>query len=327
MPGDIKIVRRVPAYKYVAEGIAYCICFASLDSFLCAKSYSLNFVYILQTGPKSHLFVPKAVTDNMHPNKKQRTERRPIFDPVALKTTAQGSSLSNPPSVAGSVPNLKTAEKAPAAEDEFDVDAVSDGESCDSDTQISTNNNNSNNNDTYNDVSSSNPSENSGSDADDSLDDILNQSGPGPSKKRKRNDPKAFALSMNKILGSHLTTKSRSDPVLVRSKAKAQVVDENKLEAKARRVLAAQKRLELEKGRVRDVLPKGNGGEASRVLEKEKALRKIAQRGVVKLFNAVRAAQVQQEEAQAEVRKKGFVGLGNREQKGGSLPRDVLISP
>lgn len=263
-----------------------------------------------------------AMTKHMHPNKKQRTERLPALNPVALKTTIQNPIPSSPLSVAKGEPNLEITEKAPTAEHEFNVDAISDGTSSEGGTRIKDNNNNSNN-DTYDNASSSDPNESSGSDADDSLDDILNQNGSGPSKKRKRNDPKAFALSMNKILGSHLTTKSRSDPVLVRSKAKAQVVDENKLEAKARRVLVAQRRLELEKGRVRDVLPRVDNGEVSVVLEREKALRKIAQRGVVKLFNAVRAAQVQQEEAQAEVRTKGFVGLGNREQKGGSL----ILSP
>lgn len=264
------------------------------------------------------------MADHMHSNKKQCTEQRPIPNLVALKTITQNPDLSRLPSPTQGESGLKVTKKTPTAKDGFDIDAVSDGTSSDCDTKINTKNKNSSN-DTYDDVSSSDSNGSSDSDADDSLDDILNQSESGPSKKRKRNDPKTFALSMNKILGSHLTTKSRSDPVLVRSKAKAQVVDENKLEAKARRVLAAQKRLELEKGRVREVLPKGNDGEASRVLEREKALRKTAQRGVVKLFNAVRAAQVQQEEAQAEVRKKGFVGLGNREQKGEILPSTGVI--
>lgn len=87
---------------------------------------------------------------------------------------------------------------------------------------------------------------------------------------------------------------------------------------------------ELEKGRVRDVLGTNGGftdGEdggrnAADVREQEKRLRKTAQKGVIKLFNAVRAAQVKGEEAMRmggaagrkkerveEMSKKGFLAL------------------
>ena len=59
----------------------------------------------------------------------------------------------------------------------------------------------------------------------------------------------------------------------------------------------------------------GANGSAAMVAEQEKRLRKTAQRGVVKLFNAVRAAQVKGEEAAREARKKGVVGAGRREEK------------
>jgi hypothetical protein len=49
--------------------------------------------------------------------------------------------------------------------------------------------------------------------------------------------------------------------------------------------------------------------------EIEKRLRKTAQRGVVKLFNAVRAAQIKGEEAARKARTKGVVGQGRREEK------------
>lgn len=63
--------------------------------------------------------------------------------------------------------------------------------------------------------------------------------------------------------------------------------------------------MELEKGRVKDVLlgtdAVGGGaegeGSVGEMMEQERRLRKTAQRGVVKLFNAVRAAQVKGEEA------------------------------
>ena len=54
---------------------------------------------------------------------------------------------------------------------------------------------------------------------------------------------------------------------------------------------------------------------AAEIAEQERRLRKTAQRGVVKLFNAVRAAQVKAEEAAREVKSKGVVGVGRREEK------------
>lgn len=92
------------------------------------------------------------------------------------------------------------------------------------------------------------------------------------------------------------------------------------MEAKAKRKLKEEKKSSLEKGRVRDVLlgtdaPKtgaegvgregkgaGVGESVGDMQEQEKRLRKTAQRGVVKLFNAVRAAQVKGEEAARERR-------------------------
>lgn len=150
---------------------------------------------------------------------------------------------------------------------------------------------------------------------------------PNLIKKRKRNDPEAFATSMSKILGSKLTTSKRSDPVLSRSATAIQTSKEiidQALEKKARSKLRSEKREALDKGRVKDVLgastafDAANGKDVPSVqetMELEKRLRKTAQRGVVKLFNAVRAAQVKGEEAAKEARAKGLVGQGRREEK------------
>ncbi|KAI9829655.1 MAG: hypothetical protein M1819_006026 [Sarea resinae] len=145
-------------------------------------------------------------------------------------------------------------------------------------------------------------------------------------RKRKRNDPDAFATSMSKILGSKLSTSKRVDPVLARSKSAAvasQELQDSRLEAKARHKLREEKRAEMDKGRVRDVLGLedaivGSDGQAVSVgqtLELEKRLKKTAQRGVIKLFNAVRAAQVKAEEAAREARKSGTVGMGRKEER------------
>ncbi|EEP79000.1 predicted protein [Uncinocarpus reesii 1704] len=134
----------------------------------------------------------------------------------------------------------------------------------------------------------------------------------------KRNDPTAFSTSISKILGTKLPTAARADPLLSRSKSTAQTVADlasEKLEKRARAKLRAEKKEELERGRIKDVLGVERG-EAGETAEQEKRLRKIAQRGVVKLFNAVRAAQVRGEEAaKEERRKRATVGMDEREKK------------
>ncbi|RFU74642.1 hypothetical protein TARUN_7617 [Trichoderma arundinaceum] len=142
--------------------------------------------------------------------------------------------------------------------------------------------------------------------------------------KSKRNDPTAFATSLSKILSTKLSASKRSDPVLSRSVAAheaSKVAVDIALETKARRKLKEQKRLALEKGRVKDILVAtvDESGEpemtTSEILEIEKGLRKTAQRGVIRMFNAVRAAQVQAAEAERAVRKDGVIGAKTREEK------------
>lgn len=117
----------------------------------------------------------------------------------------------------------------------------------------------------------------------DDIDDILAAQNAINGKKRKRNDPAAFSETMSKILSSHLTTKARKDPVLVRAKKFQENIDDSKLEAKARRALKEEKRRELDKGRVKDVVPKTDDEAARKTLEHEKKLRKTAQRGLLLL--------------------------------------------
>lgn len=102
----------------------------------------------------------------------------------------------------------------------------------------------------------------------------------------------------------------------------------------------------MEKGRVKDVLlgtvnsgrvdggKEGGGigaekemgeGEVGRLMEQERRLKKTAQRGVVKLFNAVRMAQVRGEEARKEVVGKGIVGAKRREEKVGEMSKKGFL--
>lgn len=66
----------------------------------------------------------------------------------------------------------------------------------------------------------------------------------------------------------------------------------------------------------------GEGAGAGELQEQEKGLRKTAQRGVVKLFNAVRQAQVRGEEA-ARSAKGG--GRGRREEKVNEMSREGFL--
>ena len=162
---------------------------------------------------------------------------------------------------------------------------------------------------------------------------------PRSSKKRKRNDPDAFATSMTKILGSKLSTSKRADPVLARSKtalAASHELSNSRLEAKAKHKLREERKAQLDKGRVRDVLGLDravagasptieNGSSVGEIAEQERRLRKTAQRGVVKLFNAVRAAQVKSEEAARDAPKQGLVGVGRREEKATEMSKKGFL--
>jgi len=141
----------------------------------------------------------------------------------------------------------------------------------------------------------------------------------GGTKTKKRHDPTAFATSISKILSSKLTTTKRADPVLSRSATATAIsksLAEGKLEAKARQKIRAERKLALEKGRTRDVLGLETTEESTQgIMERERKLKKTAQRGVVKLFNAVREAQKRGEEARREAQREGVVGMGRREEK------------
>ncbi|KAI1615646.1 Rrp15p-domain-containing protein [Exophiala viscosa] len=152
----------------------------------------------------------------------------------------------------------------------------------------------------------------------------------GVSKRRstsKRNDPEAFSTSISKILSTKLSQSARKDPVLSRSKHAVETsvtLADEKLERKAKAKLRADRREDLDRGRIKDVLGL-NSGKAGEIAEEEKKLRKIAQRGVVKLFNAVRVAQVKAEQAAKEERKKGTIGMSHREEKVNEMSKQGFL--
>ncbi|KAK6434177.1 pre-60S ribosomal particles component [Oleoguttula sp. CCFEE 5521] len=148
-------------------------------------------------------------------------------------------------------------------------------------------------------------------------------------EKKKRNDSTAFSTSISKILDTKLTTSKRADPVLSRSKSAAEAnrsIADSKLETKARAQIRGEKRHLMNKGRVEDVLGlETEGVDTGKVMEEEKRLKKTAQRGVVKLFNAVRAAQVKAEGAMAQARQEGVVGMGKREERVNEMSKQGFL--
>ncbi|KAJ6621650.1 Rrp15p-domain-containing protein [Mycena sp. CBHHK59/15] len=88
--------------------------------------------------------------------------------------------------------------------------------------------------------------------------------------------------------------------------------NDEKLELRAKKVLQVEKKETEDKGRITDVIG-GWGGES------ERTLRKVAQRGVVKLFNVIQQSQTSASVAAEEV--KGARGSGKP-----SLPAPVIES-
>lgn len=99
-----------------------------------------------------------------------------------------------------------------------------------------------------------------------------------------------FTTAMSAILGSRVKAHDANNPILIRNKRPAHEIEELREERKARRAMRAEKVQHQDKARVRDVIPK-DPEEAGDVLSNEKKLRKTAQRGVVKLLNAIHSAQ------------------------------------
>jgi fusion and transport protein UGO1 len=156
-------------------------------------------------------------------------------------------------------------------------------------------------------------------DIEDSDSDVSETSTAAARKVKKRNDPDAFATSISRILNTKLTSTKRSEPILAQSKdaqtANKELAD-SKLTEKARRQVLAEKRAAREKGRVKDVLGLNDLNiSTAEVTAKEKELRRTAQKGVIKLFNAVRAAQVKGEMAEQQAKEQNVVGMAKREDK------------
>ncbi|KAF7720971.1 hypothetical protein EC973_005665 [Apophysomyces ossiformis] len=98
----------------------------------------------------------------------------------------------------------------------------------------------------------------------------------------EKGSSEAFSEAMTKILASTLKGTDKKQPILARSKGTERKIEDEKLEYKARKILSSEKKALKSKGRV---IPDYT------TFDYEKNLRKVATRGVVKLFNAVRTQQ------------------------------------
>ncbi|KAI0652122.1 Rrp15p-domain-containing protein [Trametes meyenii] len=109
-------------------------------------------------------------------------------------------------------------------------------------------------------------------------------------RKRRATD----AVNFGATLQSLLTTNAPEAPLSLKPSL-ARKRKEEKLEAKGKQVLQVEKKEKEDRGHITDVIG-GWGGEG------ERALRKIAQRGVVKLFNAIQQSQAASSAAAEEVK-------------------------
>lgn len=99
-------------------------------------------------------------------------------------------------------------------------------------------------------------------------------------RKRRATDPSSFGATLNALLSTNAPS---SLPLSLKPTA-ARKRHEEKQELKAKKTQRIEKKEKEDKGHISDVIG-GWGGEG------ERALRKVAQRGVVKLFNAIAESQ------------------------------------
>ena len=99
-------------------------------------------------------------------------------------------------------------------------------------------------------------------------------------RKRRATEPSQFGATLQSLLETKVDS---ALPLSLKPSINRQRTNA-KLELKAKRVLQVEKKEKEAKGHITDVIGDWGG-------ESERALRKVAQRGVVKLFNAIQQSQ------------------------------------
>lgn len=117
-----------------------------------------------------------------------------------------------------------------------------------------------------------------------------------PKRKKKKNlddGSESFANAFNAIVGSRLKAYNRKDPILAKNKTTLKKLESDKLEAKAKRLILSEKKQLHDKHRVKNLLPSADEPDKVReIIQNERQLKKVAQKGVVRLFNAVLSTQI-----------------------------------
>lgn len=167
---------------------------------------------------------------------------------------------------------------------------------------------------------------NSGSDVDsDSGSDSDSSDSTLPKLKKKKNTDdglESFANAVLAIVGSRLKAYDRKDPIFARNKVSIQKLESDKLEAKAKRALACEKKQDSDKFRITNLLPMaGDEDQVRKVLEKERGMKKVAQKGVVRLFNAVLSTQVRTFEAISKEK----VGYNKKEELMNEISKEKFL--
>lgn len=154
-----------------------------------------------------------------------------------------------------------------------------------------------NDNESSSGSSSASEVENS-SESDFDLDDIENTNVVKKQKMSKNDDgAEQFSSAMSAILGSHLKQYDRIDPIMARQKKALEKIEQDKLDEKARKLLSREKKKFLTKSRKSEIIPQDitEDNTVQKLLEQEKKLKKIAQKGVVRLFNVITTTQLKTE--------------------------------
>ncbi|KAJ3088278.1 hypothetical protein HK102_009136 [Quaeritorhiza haematococci] len=120
--------------------------------------------------------------------------------------------------------------------------------------------------------------------------------GKGKGEEGGKKKKSVMASTIARLLAKDLKEDEKSRPILAKRKSIERKIDATKLEAKARRVLRAARATTADRERVRASDFLARSSEDPAMLEYERKLKKVATRGVVKLFNAIRLAQKAKEE-------------------------------
>lgn len=155
------------------------------------------------------------------------------------------------------------------------------------------------------------------SDEDDELNDEISDD-----DNDKNTDAQGRNIALASVMSRILNTDTNEKPILAKAKEIEQKIEDEKLDYKARKALTAERKKLEEKDRV---IPDYT------TFEYEKKLRKLATRGVVKLFNAIKTAQEKSNEVhtlvtnkkpKVEVAKKSFMDMLQESNKQKTLSKE-----